>query len=479
MLLKISHRTVYSYDAPVPYALQRIRLSPPNGGTQTVHSWSLEVTGATEEVRFFDQFGNDTRLLSVSGEPHAIEIAASGEGLDSRTVQGEPVTARFDTISTDPNVLAGLVAASAVAATAATFLVGAWSDRVARRRPFIAVGYVLWGATTAAFGLVSPAAGAVTTTVGAAVVAVVVLDCAMSVFGSGANDAAFNAWVTDSTHPGNRGRVDGALAVLPLLAMLVVFGALDPLTRAGAWQTFFLVIGAVTAAVGVLAWLLVRDATDLVPQRDGYLRAVVHGLRPSVVRSQPALYFTLLAYLVIGTSTQVFLPYLIIYIERYLRIADYALVLAVVLVSASVISVLGGRAIDRVGKVRSILPAAGVLAVGLVLMFLARGLPAVMVAGTVMMSGFMLSVAAVNATVRDHTPAGRVGNVQGLRMICAIMGPMVLGPFLGSAVIHGADETYVDLGQLRQVPTPWIFLAAAGVLLLLPPVVAALRKVAR
>ena len=79
MLLKVSHRTSYSYDAPVPYALQRIRLSPPNGGGQTVHSWSLEVTGATEEVRFLDQFGNDTRLLSVTGEPHAIEITATGE----------------------------------------------------------------------------------------------------------------------------------------------------------------------------------------------------------------------------------------------------------------------------------------------------------------------------------------------------------------------------------------------------------------
>jgi len=117
-----------------------------------------------------------------------------------------------------------------------------------------------------------------------------------------------------------------------------------------------------------------------------------------------------------------------------------------------------------------------VLAAGLVAMFLARETVAVMVAGTVMMSGFMLSVAAVNATVRDHTPAGRVGNVQGLRMIFAIMGPMVLGPFLGSAVIHGAGETYVDLGQVRQVPTPWIFLAAAAVLLLLPPVLAVLRR---
>ena len=79
MLLKISHRTVYSYDAPVPYALQRIHLSPPSGGIQTVHAWSLEVTGATEEVRFFDQFGNDTRLLSVSGDAQAIEIAVRGE----------------------------------------------------------------------------------------------------------------------------------------------------------------------------------------------------------------------------------------------------------------------------------------------------------------------------------------------------------------------------------------------------------------
>ena len=79
MLLKVSHRTLYSYDAPVPYALQRLRLSPRDGHTQTVLSWSIEVVGATEEVGFLDQFGNDTRLVSVSGDPHTIEITASGE----------------------------------------------------------------------------------------------------------------------------------------------------------------------------------------------------------------------------------------------------------------------------------------------------------------------------------------------------------------------------------------------------------------
>ncbi len=387
----------------------------------------------------------------------------------------------YDTITDNPTVLAAMVAASAITATVATLLIGAASDRVRTRRAFIAGGYVLWGITTASFGLVTveSAAGIAATgsAVTLAVIAVITLDCVMSFFGAGANDAAFNAWVTDSTVPENRGRVDGVLAIMPLMAMLVVFGALDPLTQAGEWGTFFLVIGALTSAVGVLAWFLVKDSPTMQRQTDGYVSAVIHGLRPSVVRAQPALYLTLLAYLVAGTASQVFIPYLIIYVQRFLGIADYAILLAVVLISASVVSVLGGRVIDKVGKVRAIQPAAAIFALGLVLMFFAREMTAAMVAGTVMMSGFMLTIAAINATVRDHTPTDRVGSVQGLRMIFAIMGPMVLGPFLGSAVIIGADETYVDLGQVRQVPTPWIFLAAAAVLLLLPPVVAALRRV--
>ena len=386
----------------------------------------------------------------------------------------------YDTITDNPTVLATMVAASAITATVATLLIGAASDRVRTRRAFIAGGYVLWGLTTASFGLVTveSAAGIAATgsAVTLAVIAVITLDCVMSFFGAGANDAAFNAWVTDSTVPQNRGRVDGVLAIMPLMAMLVVFGALDPLTQAGEWGTFFLVIGVLTSAVGILAWFLIKDAPDMQRQTDGYLRAVIHGLRPSVVRAQPALYLTLLAYLVAGTASQVFIPYLIIYVQRFLGIEDYAILLAVVLISASVVSVLGGRVIDKVGKVRAIQPAAAIFALGLVLMFFAREMAAAMVAGTVMMSGFMLTIAAINATVRDHTPADRVGSVQGLRMIFAIMGPMVLGPFLGSAVIIGADETYLDLGQVRQVPTPWLFLAAAAVLVLLPPVVAALRR---
>lgn len=79
MRLKVTHQTRYSYDAPVPYALQRLRLTPQTGGNQNVLSWSVDVDGATTEVRFTDQFSNDTHLLSIAGEPRVIAVTAHGE----------------------------------------------------------------------------------------------------------------------------------------------------------------------------------------------------------------------------------------------------------------------------------------------------------------------------------------------------------------------------------------------------------------
>ena len=385
----------------------------------------------------------------------------------------------YDTITDSPAVLATLVATSAVAATLATLLAGAASDRRGRRRPFVAGGYILWGLSTAAFGWVGTdtigSLGTAAQAVTIAVVAIIALDCVMSALGATANDAAFQAWVTDSTTEANRGRVDGVLMTMPLLAMLVVFGALDPLTRAGQWRTFFAVVGGLTALVGVLALVGMRESPRPTPS-GGYLSSVVHGLRPSTVRETPRLYLTLLAWLVVATSTQVFLPFLIIYVQRFLRIEGYALVLAVVLIGAAAVSVLGGRVLDRVGAQRGVLPAVAIYVVGLLLMVPARGMLAVMAAGVVTMGGMLLATAGLSATVRNLTPTDRAGQVQGLRMIFVVLVPMIVGPFVGAAVIAGADETYVDLGVVRQVPSPWIFLAAAVVALLVVAPMAALRR---
>jgi predicted MFS family arabinose efflux permease len=317
-----------------------------------------------------------------------------------------------------------------------------------------------------------PFASAVT----AAVVAVIVVDAVMSFFGAGANDAAFNAWVTDITEVDNRARVEGVLQVMPLVSMLLVFGALDPMTQAGQWSAFFLLVGAVMVGTGVLAWFLVVDSPNHVRAEGSSLRAVADSLRPAEVRRNPGLLLTLCTLGVIGVSSQVFLPFLLIYIQYTLEIEAYALVLAVVLSGAALAGVLGGRVIDRVGKVRAMIPALGIYVVGLLLMVVVRDLVPLIGAGLVLMSGFILVSATVNASVRDHTPVDRVGAIQGLRMVFFVLIPMVVGPFIGAAVIRGADDYYEDLGQLKQVPTAGIFVAAAVVAVLAAIPALALRR---
>lgn len=376
----------------------------------------------------------------------------------------------YNTISTDPDYIARMVAWSAVAATVTTLLMGALSDRVGKRKVFICAGYMLWGLSTAAFGYITkenaarlfPAANAAA----AAATMVVVLDCVMTFFGSTANDGAFNAYVTDVTDSTNRGKAESVLAILPLISMLIIFGLFDGLTQQGRWKEFFNIFGFAVTGVGLVSLVLVKDEPGLEPRKDSYFKNLLYGLRPSVMRENPELYLSFAAFCVFSVAVQVFFPYLIIYIQNYLGITDYAIVLGVVLILASAVSVVSGRYIDRLGKLRFAVPAVAIMLAGLAGMYFVRSQAGVMAAGTVMMGGYMMVSAALGANIRDWTPEGKVGHFQGIRMIFAVMLPMVIGPAIGAAVIKGSDSTYIELGQVKTVPTPGIYLAAAVVLML-------------
>ena len=79
MKLKISHVTEYRYDEPSAFSLQRLRLTPPTVGGQTILNWSLHVEGAKPEVEYDDQFGNHVTLMSLQGEQKVTRIVAEGE----------------------------------------------------------------------------------------------------------------------------------------------------------------------------------------------------------------------------------------------------------------------------------------------------------------------------------------------------------------------------------------------------------------
>ncbi|KXG85814.1 transglutaminase family protein [Agrobacterium bohemicum] len=79
MRLKINHTTEYLYDEPVPYSLQRLRLTPASGPTQTVKEWDVTVDGAKLEVRYDDHFGNRVELVETEGPRSAVKVVARGE----------------------------------------------------------------------------------------------------------------------------------------------------------------------------------------------------------------------------------------------------------------------------------------------------------------------------------------------------------------------------------------------------------------
>ncbi|MBR3704932.1 MAG: MFS transporter [Oscillospiraceae bacterium] len=376
----------------------------------------------------------------------------------------------YNTITGDTSMIATMVAASSVVATVTTLVVGAFSDKIGKRKGLIVGGYLLWGLSVMAFALVSVsgleklmgAAAAMQT----AAILVIVLDCVMTFFGSSANDASFNAWVTDITTEKNRGRVETVLAIMPMVAMLLVFGLLDGLTQTGQWGKFFLIVGGLTLAGGALGKLLIRESKNLVKSEENYAASILYGLRPGVIFANPELYLSLLALAIFCASQQVYMPYLIIYIQRYLGIENYALVLALVLVTASVISVLMGKVIDKKGKLTIAAPTVAVTFIGVLLMFLTRSMAAVTVAGIVMMGASMVLTACLHGLIRDYTPENKAGQFQGIRILFQVLLPAVTGPYIGAAVIGSCGQTYEELGTVKQVPTPWIFLGAAAVLLL-------------
>ena len=105
----------------------------------------------------------------------------------------------FETVAPDLGTVTLMVQLSGVAATVTTLVAGTLSDKLGNRRSFISWGYIIWGVTVALFGMLSTDLVATLTgtdaarALGITLVLVVVADCVMTVFGSTANDAAFNA----------------------------------------------------------------------------------------------------------------------------------------------------------------------------------------------------------------------------------------------------------------------------------------------
>ena len=387
-----------------------------------------------------------------------------------------------------PADISAMVSASAVSATLTTLLVGAFSDKVGKRKVFICGGYILWGLSICAFAAIRPdvieslfpAMAASAAAIG--VTLTIVMDCVMTFFGSSANDACFNAWLTESTDRTNRGAAEGINAMMPLVAILAVFGGFMgfDLSKAESWTVVFLIIGIVVIVIGVLGLFLLQESTHISDENRSCMRNILYSFRPSVIREHRLLYLGLLVFALFNISIQIFMPYLILYYTESLQMDNYVLIMAPAVIVASVFTALYGRAYDKIGFTRAVIPTLALLVLGYLTLFFFRNTIPVFLGSLLMMSGYLSGSAMFGALIREHTPAGKAGMFQGVRIIGQVLVPGVIGPAIGAAVLKNAETVVNNDGTESFIPNTNIYAAAlvAAVVLLLTliPVCQALRK---
>lgn len=377
-----------------------------------------------------------------------------------------------------------MVILSAVTATATTIFAGGLIDKTGKRKPFITVGYVLWGVTIMLFAAIpidfsdDRSWGIITV--------LVVLDCVMTFFGSTANDAAFNTWVADVTDVSNRGKVNTILSVMPVIATVLVFGIGMFTYDSGATVTnelgevikvpiferdplniklFFIIMGIFPMIGGLLSFFMMKDAPGIIKNSNpNYLKETFYGFRPSVVKENKMMYVTLGTVCLLGIAQQIFMSYLINFIEKTLGITNYILPLAVIIVVGAVITGLLGVFFDKCGRKHFYYPLLAILVVGAIVVYCMKFmdssayLPILIVGGSVLLGAILSVSGALTASFQDYIPKGAEGRFQGVRMCFTVLIPMALG--IGIAQAVGVNS--LDAHSAGQMQPPFeLFLAAA------------------
>lgn len=374
----------------------------------------------------------------------------------------------YDKITPDPRPISWMVAASAVVATLTTILMGTLSDRTrtrwGRRRPFILFGYLAWGILTALFPTASffrP----VTMAIGIAIL----FDCIMTFFGSTANDASLNAYITDVTTKENRGRVMGVVEILTWVAILIVYGGAGLIIQMLGYYAFFYIIGGAVFVLGLVGSFFIHEEPLTKEPAGTYWSQIAESFRWKNLIANRNFFLVLMGISLWSVAQNVFFPYLIIYLQHYIQldtISSSITIAVCILVGGIALAYPLGLLIDRWGRKPVALLAVGAEMVGLILFSLSRTLVPLIITGILWLLPMTAWTIATGTWSKDLFPEDKRGQFAGYYLFFWVMLPMILGPLTGGWLgTHYGIPTVIN-GQAGFIPTPIIF-QVAGVATLL------------
>lgn len=376
--------------------------------------------------------------------------------------------------------VARMVALSAIAAVVTTFIMGALSDKLKNRKMFISVGYILWGIVTAMFGFITKDNIAnlfnlsdETKILGCTVWFVILMDIVMTFMGSTSNDAAFQAWVTDVTVPKQRPIVETVLSVVGTISSLAVTGV-GSFAQAGtiSYKLFFGGLGIIVTLCGVVGLFLIKDppCTIQTQSSSSYWADLFYGFRPSVIKENARLYLALLAFCFAIIAFQVFYPYLLTYVQ-YVVLPDNGgvenilkpsvIITAVVVVIILLACIVTLLKLSTTKRGFCLVTGVVVLTLGFFLLSTSTSIYVILISIVPVVLGNALVNILFSAAVKDFIPEGKAGLFQGIRMIFAVMLPMIIGPVIGDKACQYAAQTIVnEVGAEVIVPAKNMFLWA-------------------
>ncbi len=371
-------------------------------------------------------------------------------------------TFMYNNITPDPRPISWMVAASAITATMASILMGALSDRIRwkfGRKPFLLFGYIAWGITTAAFPTAS-----FLKPVGLAIFVAILFDCVMTFFGSSANDSVFHAYVADITNETNRGKVMGILEILTWVALLIVYGGAGFLISAFGYYTFFYLIGGLVLVLGTVAGFLVSEKKTREPIKISYWQQLVSTFQWKNLQKQRNLFLLLVGIALWGIAQQIFFPYLLIYVQHFLKIpqgVDSLIIFIAILVGGIGTAYPFGLLADKWGRKNVAIMAIIAEMVGLMLWSFARTPLMLAITGILWLAPISAWTIATSAWSKDLFPEDKRGQFGGYVILFSVALTMVPGPLLGSwlSTTYGIP-TVLD-GKAGFIPTQLIFQAGA------------------
>ena len=175
---------------------------------------------------------------------------------------------------------------------------------------------------------------------------------------------------------------------------------------------------------------------------------------------------------IFSVASQVFFPYLFIYVDHYidmetLKFTVPTAILAVVVFVGAIATLISTVILsDKKGKAPFLFPSALFFIVGLVLVYFAdSNIIWFALSALIALVGYGLLMIMLNAAIRDFTPEDKAGQLQGIRMIFSVLLPMTIGPVIAVKVtsLYATAQYTNEYGVAVDIPAPHIYLAAAAV----------------